>query len=64
MGVSILTIPILWQFIWRLFYELPRGDDNLYISVSLLVHDECPSVNLLQPEHLPALVDALDTLAW
>ena len=48
-------ISVLWCLIWHLLYELPRGDDNLYVPLSVLVHHECPSVNLLLPAgHLPA----------
>ena len=57
-----LMISILWCLDWHLFLELPRGDDGLRISLPLLAHHECPSVNLLLPGHLPALVDAFDTL--
>ena len=64
MDVSILMIPIMWCLIWHLLYELPQGNDNLDISLSLPVHHKCPPVRLLLPGHLLALVDAFDTLAW
>ena len=60
LDVFMLTISILWCLDWHLFNELPRGDDKLYVPVSLLVHHECPPVNLLLPGHLLALVDAFD----
>ena len=55
-----LMISILWCLDWHFFYELPRGDDNLYISLCLHVHYECPSVYLLLPGH--QLYTHLDTL--
>ena len=57
-----MSISILRCLDWRLFYEIPWGDDNLYIAISLLVHHECLTVPPLPPVHVP--LGAFDTLAW
>ena len=48
----------LWFIAWHLFS--PQKVINVSISLSLLVHRHCPSVNLFRPGHLPVL-DAFDT---
>ena len=60
MNDSMLMISIPWWLDWRVFYELPRGNDVLYISLSLLVHHECPSLNLLLPGHQPMVASDSD----
>ena len=57
-GVSKDTI---WVFLYlspfgsvvHIFNDLPRGEGHLYISLSLILHHECPPANLLRPENLP-----------